>query len=341
MLKSAVMLPLASTAMLAAYLIVSLAGRWNAAADLLNQFWFGGALAALICTVWFVAAGGHKTSALIIALHAALVAAALLRTAPGQHFTPPPAEASAPGAIRAVSFNAWGRNGRQALAIEMLTGLEADIIALQEVFGRSSGLADVLSDTHPFADACGLGSTRIVSRLPVLRSGCLPQGAAEPSVGVRRALRFPAVWAEIDTPDGPVMVVAVHFNWPAVQGGHASQRALLRDFIRRNRPETMLVTGDFNLADPSFMMRRMDAALAPLQRVSHGRRTWPSRPVSPVPLIGIDHAFLGSGLAAHRVAAGPHGGSDHRPLIVDFQVRDAQVRAGAQSAPDTPTAPQP
>lgn len=324
MLKATVMLPLLGTVVLAAYVAMSLAGRWNAAADLVNQFWFGGALAALICTVWFVAAGGHKAPALIIALHAVLVAAALLRTAPGQHLTPPPAEAPAPGAIRVVSFNAWGRNGRQELAIEMLTGLDADIIALQEVFGRSSGLADALSDTHPFADACGLGSTRIVSRLPVLRSGCLPQGAAEPAAATRRALPFPAVWAEIDTPDGPVKVVSVHFNWPALQGGHADQRALLREFIRQHEPETMLVTGDFNLADPSFMMRRMDASLAPLQRVSHGRRTWPSRPFSPVPLIGIDHAFLGSGLAAHRVATGPHGGSDHRPLVVDFRVLDAQ-----------------
>ncbi|TRO95161.1 hypothetical protein FKB34_09535 [Glycocaulis profundi] len=329
-MKSTLLIPLAGTAVLAIYVIVSLAGRWSATADLVNQFWFGGALAALACSVWFVAAGGHKISALVVVIHTALAVIALLRSAPGEHLSPPVAEASPPGAIRAVSFNAWGGNGRQDLALDMLTALNADVIALQEVFGRSSGLADALSATHPHAADCIHGPTRIVSRLPVLSSGCLPQDPPRwRTLTTRRAMPFPAAWAEIETPDGPVTIIAVHFDWPALIGDHESQRERLAEFIAGKDPAAMLVTGDFNLADPSYMMRSMDEALAPLERVSRGRRTWPSDRFSPFPLIGIDHAYAGSRVVAERVAAGPHGGSDHRPLVVDFRLHPGIRSPGA------------
>lgn len=111
--------------------------------------------------------------------------------------------------------------------------------------------------------------------------------------------------------------------WPPVsaelaQGRNQQLQALTAQV--RHSPPPVLVLGDLNLSpwSPWFTRLLSEAGLHDSRR---GRGLQPSWPAGWPPLwIPIDHALFSTGIQIRQRVIGPDIGSDHYPVIVDFQV---------------------
>ncbi|MGX6647412.1 endonuclease/exonuclease/phosphatase family protein [Maricaulaceae bacterium MS644] len=290
-------------AAVAASVVLSLAGAVSAFADIVNIAWPFQLAAGLVALAMLQLV---RTPRWPWPRRAALVCAAGLAIAGTPWAMLRPATGETPAGVEpflvVTTFNAWASNTdpETAAAAPILTS--ADIIAFQEIGLNARDLPARLAASHPYRVRCRW-SVELVSRLPFEASGCGDM------------LALPAAWARVSMDGSPVTVLSVHLARPFASNWYDAHREALSTLIGEFT-DPLVVMGDFNTGEGGFMMAGLERDLAPLRRVTRGHRTWPSERMSPVPLLGIDHVFLGEGLCAASVKVGPHAGSDHRPVQV-------------------------
>lgn len=121
----------------------------------------------------------------------------------------------------------------------------------------------------------------------------------------------------------PFHLFGVHFLPPMGKRGTAHRDAAFADLPAAisNLPHEIIVVGDLNATPWSYPFRRL-LAVTKLQDSSAGfgfQPTWPT--FLSVMSIPIDHCLHTSGVQILNRAVGKEMGSDHLPLIVDFQLR--------------------
>jgi len=166
--------------------------------------------------------------------------------------------------IRVATWNIWWRFGpweqRQPAIVETLSGLDADVVALQEVWQEEADLLATelgLNATYSAVnsiDGISFGNA-ILSRWPIVATESLRYDAD----GWPDENRV-AVCAHIDGPRGPLDVYSTHLNWRLDHSGprqHMVQQ--LRRFIGRTRSSAFppIVGGDFNARPTSDEIRAM------------------------------------------------------------------------------------
>ncbi|MEW5808904.1 MAG: endonuclease/exonuclease/phosphatase family protein [Actinomycetota bacterium] len=252
--------------------------------------------------------------------------------------------------MKLVTFNILhGRTVGEGVDLDRfadcIAGLDADILALQEVDSvqQRSGLADL---TALAADAMGARSHRFVAAIAgtpgatwMAATGEEQPGTAAYGVALlsrypaanwqvvrlpRIPFRFPmylrapnrvqvideepraAVIGHFDTPLGNLTVVNTHLSF--VPGWNRLQlRRLLRDV--RGMPWPRIVTGDLNMSPAAVRRHTGLRALATAA-------TFPAD----VPTQQLDHVLTDDpGLRAHACRTPAVAISDHRPLVVDLQ----------------------
>ncbi|HTL48626.1 MAG TPA: endonuclease/exonuclease/phosphatase family protein [Verrucomicrobiae bacterium] len=151
--------------------------------------------------------------------------------------------------MKVLTWNTWQERGpwqdRWEFALGELAALDADVIALQEVFNRA--WADAVQRRLNFAeliygdDAAGLV---FLSRYPVSRSELRTYDTRSPSESYRRY----ALHAEIQLPDGPAAFFNTHLSWlphdDAVR--EAQARELMRWAGEKAGKLPAVAAGDFN-----------------------------------------------------------------------------------------------
>jgi endonuclease/exonuclease/phosphatase family metal-dependent hydrolase len=166
--------------------------------------------------------------------------------------------------LRVLTWNIWWRFGpwesRRAAIAATLAALDADLIALQEVWSDettnlAAELAAELGYHHVFAsglsrDGLGFGNA-LLSRWPIVRSESTKlHDGGEHRLGL---------FAEVDGPRGRLAVFSTHLNWRS-EHSHIRQRQVadLARFVDRMSPEAFppILCGDFN-ADPASEEIRM------------------------------------------------------------------------------------
>ena len=174
--------------------------------------------------------------------------------------------------VRVLTWNIWWRYGpwqrRRAAIAATLARLDADVIALQEVWSDettnlAAELAAELGFHHVFAssmDMKGFGfGNALLSRWPIARSESIMLHGHKQNGESRLAL-----YAEVDGPRGPLPVFSTHLNW-RFDHSHVRQRQVadLAGFVDRLRPWTFppILCGDFN-AEPASEEIRMLTGLA-------------------------------------------------------------------------------
>lgn len=227
--------------------------------------------------------------------------------------------------IRVATYNIrHGVGMDDALRLERtaatLRGLEADIVALQEVDSvvRRSGdvdqarvLGDLLGMRARFGAFMpyqgGAYGMAILSRWPIVRSTALrlPEGN-EPRV---------ALVAEVEQPGGRrLTVVNVHFDWVENDGYRYAQARVVAAMLDTLSTPWILL-GDFNDEPGSRTLRLLRRTGDEAAKPDSARFTFPA---APAPVKEIDF-----------IVAGPHGGwrvgpatvvaerlaSDHRPVV--------------------------
>lgn len=230
-------------------------------------------------------------------------------------------EAERAASIRVMTWNihgTFGRNPRFDLVrvVDLIRRWDPDIVALQEVDSRRA-LADAVNPFDYLASAVGvygigaksLTSTdgdygqMLISRFP-LRSHEIRDisfGEHEP----RRAIR-----AEVETPLGPLTVVATHLGLSIAE--RRKQAAMLIEMAAGD--SAAVVAGDFNDWYWPGSVRSV------LSRILAGRtqfRTFPAM----FPLLRLDRIYCRPRAALIRsfVDRSARALSDHLPVIADLR----------------------
>jgi endonuclease/exonuclease/phosphatase family metal-dependent hydrolase len=170
--------------------------------------------------------------------------------------------------LRLMTWNLWWKFGsweeRLNAIIKTLQDVSPDIVLLQEVWqdadGRSEAeeLANALgySCTYKAAtsiDSVNLGNA-ILSRWPFTTTGSLPLPVSENAPEARCA-----VFAEVDSPHGPLFVTTSHLTWQRNNSaGRQAQLRVILDLIKEKAVGDWppILGGDFN-ADPDSDEIRM------------------------------------------------------------------------------------
>jgi endonuclease/exonuclease/phosphatase family metal-dependent hydrolase len=163
--------------------------------------------------------------------------------------------------LRVLTWNVWWRFGpweaRQPAITTTLRGVDADVVALQEVWGEVGGanqaarLADELGYEHAFVPGFDDGEIAfglaVLSRWPIVATETRSLPTLEGVDEFRIALK-----AEVDGPRGPFEVYTTHLNW-RFDESHVRQLQVraLADMVAASETRTYpaIVCGDFN-ADP-------------------------------------------------------------------------------------------
>ncbi len=188
--------------------------------------------------------------------------------------------------VRIATWNLWGRYGpweaRMPVIIENLNAINADIIALQEVWedddsNQADEIAAALGCTEPVyaanleRDGVRSGNA-VISRWPIIRNEVrkLPRRGANGAIDDEGEERL-CLFAEVDGPRGPIQLFCAHLSWSSDHSAiRQKQVADICRFVKdmRPRPFPAVLCGDLN-ADPTSDEIRMltGRATAPMPRV--------------------------------------------------------------------------
>lgn len=249
------------------------------------------------------------------------------------------------GAIRVLTWNVHacvGTDGRFDVArvAAVIRGLEPDIAAIQEVDSRDhvAGALDTFdclrrevgayaAEAKTIAGEGGEFGHMIASRWPLLES-------AVHDVSSPRRQPRQIIEATIETPAGPVRVVAAHLGLR--RGERRRQIHALREIVERGPNLPLLLMGDFNEWHRRGAAHR---ALADIVGIGPTPATFPSAlPV--LPLDKITCRPIGSILRLWTVRAA-RAASDHLPLVADVRWPEARAEAlpaRREAAPASPAA---
>ncbi len=188
--------------------------------------------------------------------------------------------------VRIATWNLWGRYGpweaRLPVIIENLRAINADILALQEVWedderSQAEELAAALSYDEPVyaanleRDGVRSGNA-VLSRWPIFRSEVrkLPRTGVNGAVDDEGEERL-CVFAEVEGPRGPIQVFCAHLSWSDDHSAiRQEQTRAIAQFIRETRPRSFpaVLCGDLNAEQDSDELRILTgAAAAPMPRV--------------------------------------------------------------------------
>jgi endonuclease/exonuclease/phosphatase family metal-dependent hydrolase len=182
--------------------------------------------------------------------------------------------------LRVATWNVWWRFGpweeRQPAIAETLRRIDADVIALQEVWdvddgpGLSEALADALGYEHVFASGFDAGEASfgnaVLSRWPIAASYTRTLPTTPSTDEFRVALKV-----EVEGPRGRFDLYTTHLNW-RYDESHVRQAQVraLAEFVAEStgRPYPPIVCGDFNAEPDSDEIRMLTGrAAVPVPRL--------------------------------------------------------------------------
>jgi len=196
-----------------------------------------------------------------------------------------------------------------------VTENDPDFILLLEITPWMLQQLSDLADDYPYRvaelreDNFGIA---LLSRKPLLKKEILRFGPAE----------LPSILVEVPVGAQHFALLGTHPLPPMsaeLTRNRNKQLAFLAQRIRQI-DQPLLLLGDLNLSpwSPWFSQLLADSGL---QDSANGRGIQPTWPVGWLPLwIPIDHALFSEGIQIHRRAVGTDLGSDHYPVLVEFQV---------------------
>ena len=287
--------------------------------------------AALVSTLRGARLGREAPSPLLARATALTVAVALVLAVPALLRSPAePGPARTDGTLRIALANVhygYDTAGRlHALEVaELLAGLDADLIALNEVDRgwAITGSPDLLST---YALATGLTpvfgpatdevwGNALLTRLPILeiQRTRLPRG--------RDPLARSALTVIVELADGsPLAIVVTHLSDVDRQGDTRLPQAQSIAAIvarRRERGITAIVAGDLNARPGDPELEALES-LGLMRTLPAGRLTYPDSS----PRVQIDHVLIPPGSITLRANTLATGLSDHRFLVIDIRIHE-------------------
>ena len=291
---------------------LGLAARWHWVLDLTTHFtWFYAALMpVLLIACWM---RRRPRLALMAVLTLALN---IWRLAP--LYVSPPDATSPDAQLRVMTQNVLKKNASHDAVVKLIQQESPDVVLLVEVNQKWIRAMRPIESLYPHY-AFQLRNTRsgiaLYSRLPLdeLRFEKLSQTD-----------RYSAI-ARLKVEGKSITIVGVHATLP-----HGANKTELRNaellavarFVA-NEPDGVIMMGDLNTTpwSPAFGDLLRDSGLRNSMRGFGVQPTWGLAGWDRV-VLPIDHVLHTLNLAVIDRRIGPHVGSDHRAVIVDFSLTE-------------------
>lgn len=236
---------------------------------------------------------------------------------------------SADGRLRLLSLNVLTSNRRYDDVVSFIESEDSDFVVLLEINSDWEAKLEPLNRRYPFTrfepreDNFGIAflSKRAWSKIEVIDSAPYQL----PSIDIRFEAMGSGLEGEKFSSSAlsrPLRIIATHpippiseFNWTARNG------QLLEIASRFGASTSNVMAGDLNLTpwSPFFadVLKTGD-----LRDSALGLGVSPSWYLIPTWIGGlkIDHTLVGSGVIVHSHRIGPDLGSDHRAVVLDFQI---------------------
>ena len=295
--------------------LIPFVGRWSPTLDALASFLPLAAplaIAALLLNRRAPATALLAGAALIVTL--SLVAAEWWAG-------PKPAQAEGEQLV-IVTHNLWDANTRPESTANALIATGADILLLQEYRGASPATRALLARHFPFHSGCRTTcDLAIYSRLPMDRPRWRFRDMNDEPFGP------PLLWGRVHLPGGETAtVISIHQPWPVPGAGQQENRRALVSAIGQMDDPRLILAGDFNLTPWGAGMAELDDGMPQLRRVTRALFSFPARTGHdewPVPVLPIDHVFVGRGWSPVDVERLGRTGSDHYPVRAVLALRQA------------------
>lgn len=220
-------------------------------------------------------------------------------------------------ALRAVFVNVNQLNGAHEKFQEFLGPAKPDFVMLVEVTPAWMDTLQQMEDEYPFSRylraSKGRSGVALLSRIPI-SSG---------EVGHFGAARLPAVVARFEREGEQLTVVGAHAIAPLgrMRFEYRNQHLATLAQIVRAQKGPVMVLADLNTTSWSpFFDELLRTADLRDSRIGFGiQATWPT--AFPPFWISIDHCLVSPRVLVHNRKVGPHIGSDHYPIVVDFSIQ--------------------
>jgi endonuclease/exonuclease/phosphatase family metal-dependent hydrolase len=231
--------------------------------------------------------------------------------------------------MRIVTYNihkARGMDGRiQVRRIaDVLSDLDADIIALQEIFSTCDsrpGQVETLASVLEMHAAFGCNRRRrgrpygnaILSRWPIVRSRNM-----DLTWGLKT--KRGCIRADLDTPQGPLHVFNIHMGTNYFERRHQVRNFLSSKQLHENLDGPRVLVGDFNEWIRGLTTRMLSEKFESLNMELHvrKRRTYPGF----LPILHLDHIYFERPLHIEKAelirTRLARMASDHLPLLAAF-----------------------
>lgn len=228
--------------------------------------------------------------------------------------------------MRIVTYNVHkcrGMDGRTLVRriLEVLRGIDADIVALQEIFASEHGRQ---SQVETIADALGFGiafgRTRYVGGRPY-GNAILSRWPIRASTTFRlrwtRREQRGCVRADIETPLGVVHVFNIHMGTSYFERRHQIRSFVLQGELHEGLEGPRVLVGDFNEWVSGLTTRVLRETFESLNMQLHirRRRSYPGL----LPFLHLDHIYFEKPLRIERAELVRNRrslvASDHLPLV--------------------------
>lgn len=231
-------------------------------------------------------------------------------------FVTPSLEASPSDAttVRLMMANTLYGNPNPDMLIEAVLKTSPDIVVLVEMNRINHFTMGALWERYAYVQSDPQYQTVILSRYPLENGRFIDYGSGHRS----------QAYAEITVQGRSFGVLGIHPTTPMNNDrwGWRNEELQKTAAFAREQQLPIIVTGDFNVSSfsPNFTHFLKEGELTD-GRVGQGlNRSWPT--FMPAAKIPIDHFVSSPAINVISLETGPHTGSDHLPLVVDFIIED-------------------
>jgi len=225
--------------------------------------------------------------------------------------------------LRAMLINVNLSNRAYGTVRTFIRSVEPDFMVLLEVNRIWLDELQTLQAVYPFSRASPRDDNfgiALLSRIPFERAEIRHIG----KVGV------PVVVAQFKVDGQSLAVIGTHPVPPAGRDYSEDRNQQLDELARvvGLQEGQVMVLGDLNITSwsPFFGDLIRTTGLRDSRKGFGLQPTWPTG--LPHFWVPIDHCLVSSGIAVHNRRIGPHIGSDHYPVVVDFSVESRKARRG-------------
>lgn len=218
--------------------------------------------------------------------------------------------ATAADALKVAQLNVFQPNADHAEVVVAALGSGADVLSFQEVSPAwATVLEQRLAAAYPYHVAEPLNNCygiALYSREP-LKDARVLHLAGNPVVDV-----------SLDTPQGPVRVIAVHAASPGSYPDFKRRNVQLEGLAQLVSASTVptVVVGDLNTVSWDQAMQRLCARSGLREEEHTSTATWPS--ALGTALIPLDHVLVSPALGVSALRSFVIPGSDHRGLVAQL-----------------------